>query len=265
VTHFECQAEATERKGLFLSSAPAGAPPCHSDISVPRQGRRVSAAAPRGGSCPWSPAGTLPALLTGPKLPNSSDACHICGRATRRAVRALHRRRLCHQPLRHLPIFQRVGVAGGSCGPPASVSSVPSSVSLRFREHEGRAGVRPGASRGRRCSRRLALRLPLPAPRWPRPGSAFISPPGTAGEGGAGRGPGVGPGRRGGACGTGAGARGRLAGRTSLLHGECWSTSCRSLGRAPPPPASRFLLAAPRRRLHHCIMLPARRQRTPES
>lgn len=41
-------------------------------------------------SYPPLPRGTLPALLTGPKLPNSSDACHICGRATQRAVRALH-------------------------------------------------------------------------------------------------------------------------------------------------------------------------------
>lgn len=39
---------------------------------------------------PHHPRGTLPALLTGPKLPNSSNACHICGRATQQAVRALH-------------------------------------------------------------------------------------------------------------------------------------------------------------------------------
>lgn len=37
---------------------------------------------------PAPPRRTLPALLTGPKLPNSSDACHICGRTTAGCARA---------------------------------------------------------------------------------------------------------------------------------------------------------------------------------
>lgn len=74
--------------------------------TVPRG--RIFAPSPR-------PRGTLPVLLTGPKLPNSSDACHICGRATQRAVRALYSLPPLSLPLRHLHECFLVceGITGG--------------------------------------------------------------------------------------------------------------------------------------------------------
>lgn len=109
-------------------------------------------------------------------------------------------------------------------------------------------------SGARRPGRELGAALPPGAPYAPTP---LPAPPaaaaglglyrasrdrrGEAGRGGAGGG---GVGRRGaGPAAPGPGARGRLAGRTSLLHGECWSTSYRSLGQGAP--SARLLLPPP--------------------
>lgn len=73
----------------------------------------------------------------------------------------------------------------------------------------------------------------------------------------------AGPARRGRGLRGLAGARRRLAGGR---HSCTASAGARAVGRsarASPPPASCFLPAT-RRLLHHCIMFPTRRQRTPE-
>lgn len=115
MTHFKCW---TEAAGYFLSPAPDGNPillfgPLCEPLVRLETSENVSAAdappppsrdaglqgpsgsvdsAPRGRIFvhPTPHPGTLSARLTGPKLQNSSDACHICGRATQQAVRARH-------------------------------------------------------------------------------------------------------------------------------------------------------------------------------